>query len=152
MQCVQDQGCDFSNLQVLFSGDIGGYTTTFLARRRMNLDGGVQVDCAALQNCILVSLDITDLSTGAQTAIGFDPNAPFPPPLRFRIAPDATGRVQVAKGVARVTGSVRFSVVFRPFNGLFGEGTAKVRISAFGSTSSNYDLQKHAQITLVPSN
>ena len=189
VQCVQDQGCDFSNLQVLFSGDIGGYTTTFLARRRMNLDGGVQVDCAALQNCILVSLDITDLSTGAQTAIGFDPNAPFPPPLRFRIAPDATGRVQVAKGVARVTGSVhcnqpvdigadlqleqvwhgqiftseafidipctrdgRFSVVFRPFNGLFGEGTAKVRISAFGSTSSNYDLQKHAQITLVPSN
>lgn len=188
VQCVQDQGCDFSNLQVLFSGDTGGYTATFLVRRIMRLDGGVQVDCAALQNCILVSLDITDLSTGAQTGIGFDPNAPFQPPLRFRIAPDATGHVQVAKGVARVTGTVhcnqpvdigadmlleqvwhgqiftsevftdilcthdgRFSVVFRPFNGLFGSGAAKVRISAFGNTSSSYDLQKHAQITLVPS-
>jgi hypothetical protein len=188
VQCVQDQGCDFSNLQVLFSGDTGGYTTTFAVRRIMQLDGGVQVDCAALQNCVLVSLDITDLSTGAQTGIGFDPNAPFQPPLRFRIVPDATGRVQVAKGVARITGTVhcnqpvdigadmlleqiwhgqiftseaftdiacdhagRFSVVFRPFNGLFGAGAANVRIRAFGDTTSSYSLQKHAQITLVPS-
>jgi hypothetical protein len=185
VQCVQDQGCDFSNLQVLFSGDTGGYTTTFSVRRIMRLDGGVQVDCAALQNCILVSLDITDLSTGAQTAIGFDPNAPFPPPLRFRIAPDATGRVRVDKGVARITGSAhcnqpvdigadmvleqvwhgqiftsevftdilctrdgRFSVVFRPFNGLFGAGTATVRINAFGQASTEYDLHKHTTVTL----
>ena len=142
-----------------------------------------------MQNCILVSLDITDLSTGAQTGIGFDPNAPFPPPLRFRIAPDSSGRVQVAKGVARITGSVhcnqpvdisadmvleqvwhgqiftsevltdvmcsragRFSVVFRPFDGLFGAGPALVRINAFGNTSTSYDLTKHAQITLVPTN
>jgi hypothetical protein len=95
VECVQDRGCDFGELQVLFSGDTGGYTTTFYARRILRLDDGVQVDCAAAQNCVLVSLDISDLSTGAQTSISFDPNAPFKPPLHFRIAPDATGHVVV---------------------------------------------------------
>ena len=106
VQCVQDQGCDFSNLRVLDSGDIGGYTTTFFVHRLLTLDAGMVVDCAVAQNCILVSLDISDLSTGAQTSIAFDPNAPPPKPLHFRVAIDPTGHVAVDKGVARITGTL----------------------------------------------
>lgn len=106
VECAQDLGCDFSTLRVLFSGDIGGYTTVFSARRIINLEG-VDIDCAVLQNCILVSLDITDLSTGAQTSMNFDPNKPPLPPLNFFVRPDPTGHVRVDKGVARITGTVR---------------------------------------------
>jgi Neocarzinostatin family len=184
VECVQDQGCDFGELQVLFSGTTGGYTTTFIARRILNLDG-VQIDCAVAQNCILVSLDISDLSTGAQTSITFDPNSPIKPPLHFLMAPDPVAAVRVDKGVARVTGTAqcnqpvsigadmmleqiyqrqifrseafviidcahdaRFAVVFRPVNGLFGEGSAKLYINASGSTTTNYFLNKHVTLTL----
>jgi hypothetical protein len=188
VQCVQDLGCDFSNLRVLFSGDTGGYVTTFSVHRLLTLDDGLVVDCAVAQNCVLVSLDITDLSTGAQTSIAFDPDAPVPPPLRFRMAPDPTGKVRLDKGVARITGTVhcnqpvqisadlmleqiwhehifrsysyvqiacsregRFAAVFRPQDGLFGEGAAKLHIDAFGYTSTNYELVKNVMVTLVPS-
>jgi hypothetical protein len=185
VECVEDVGCDFSNLLVLDSGAIGGYTTDFTVHRGLNVDGTV-VDCAAAQNCILVSLDISDLSTGAQTSIAFDPNAPFHPPVHFRLAPDATGHVVVDKGVARITGNAycnqpviieaqlqltqvwkrhifhsytsteiscdhggRFAAVFRPLDGLFGTGAARVDINAFGSTAtSSYSLFKHASVTL----
>jgi hypothetical protein len=110
VECAQDVGCDFSTLLVLFSGDIGGYTTSFSARRLIHLEGN-EIDCAILQNCILVSLDITDLSTGAQTSIAFDPNKPPLPPVNFRFTPDATGHVRVDKGVARITGTVRCNQV-----------------------------------------
>src|SRR6266566_3570942 len=96
VECAQDLGCDFSTLRVLFSGDIGGYTTEFSVRRIIHLEG-VAIDCAVDQNCILVSLDITDLSTGAQTSIAFDPNIPPLPPLNFRLSTDATGHVRVDK-------------------------------------------------------
>jgi hypothetical protein len=188
VQCVQDQGCDFSNLMVLGSGDIGGYTTTFFVHRLLTLDAGMVVDCAVAQNCILVSLDISDLSTGAQTSIAFDPNAPPPKPLHFRVAIDPTGHVRVDKGVARITGTVHcnqgveiyvqlqltqvwqrsifqsfgfvdlvctgdqtFSAVFRPQNGLFGAGAAKVSLDAYGSTSTSYEIFKHVTVNLVPS-
>jgi hypothetical protein len=188
VQCVEAEGCDFSNLQLNDSGDTGGFTTTLLVRRVLTIGTGVQVDCAAAENCILVSIDITDLSAASQTSINFDPNAPLPPPLHFRIAPDPTGHVRVNKGVARITGTVRcnqpvdigadtvlvqvchrqifrseafvtiscsrdgrFAVVFRPQNGLFGEGTATLHIDAFGSTSTSYELFKHVTLTLVQS-
>jgi hypothetical protein len=106
VECAQDLGCDFSTLRVLFSGDTGGFTTTFSARRIIHLED-VEIDCAVEQNCILVSLDITDLSTGAQTSIAFDPNKPPLPPLNFFVRPDATGHVRVDKGVARITGTMR---------------------------------------------
>ena len=187
VQCVQDQGCDFSNLQVHDSGDEGGFTATFAVRRLMHLDDGLVVDCAVAQDCILVSLDISGAAAGAQTSITFDPDAPVPPPLRFRVAVDPTGRVRVDKGVARITGTVHcnqpvditafmeltqvykqqifrseafvdilcdrdnpFTVVFRPGNGLYGEGNAKVHIEAFGSTSSDYDVIKNTIVNLVP--
>jgi Neocarzinostatin family len=187
VQCVQDRGCDFSELFVLDSGDHGGYTTTFFAHRMMQLDDGVQVDCADAQDCVLVSLDITDLSTGAQTPLNFDPDSPLAPPLHFRVAADPTGKVRLDRGVARITGTVhcnqeadiqadvkleqtyhshifkseqlvdmscsgdtRFALVFRPVNGLFGEGTAKFSISASGNAgSSSYDLSKAVTLTLV---
>jgi hypothetical protein len=106
VECEENFGCDFSNLMVLQSGTTGGYTTTFNVHRLLQLSGPAPVDCAAAQDCILVSLDISDLSTGAQTPITFDPNAPVKPPLRFRITPAANDNVQVAKGVARITGTV----------------------------------------------
>jgi hypothetical protein len=185
VQCVQDRGCDFSNLQVHDSGDSGGYTATFFVRRQLNLDGLV-VDCADAQDCILVSVDITDESAGAQTSIAFDPNAPIPPPLHFRFAVDPTGHVRVDKGVARISGTAHcnqdveisaylsltqiwhrqifqsfsyadvlctgessFTAVFRPQNGLFGAGSATVHIDAYGSTSTNYEINKRATVTLV---
>ena len=188
VECVSDQGCDLSVIQVHDSGDTGGYTATFFVRRLLTLDGGVQVDCAVAQNCILVSLDISDLSTGAQTAITFDPNSPFKPPLHFRVAVDPNGRVRVDKGVARITGTVhcnqpvdiglqveltqvyqqqvfqsygfvdvlctgetRFSAVFRPGNGLFGEGAAKLHVDAFGFTTTQYETSKNVKVNLVPS-
>jgi Neocarzinostatin family len=188
VQCVQDLGCDFSNLQVHDSGDTGGYTATFFVRRLLSLDDGLVVDCADEQNCILVSVDITDESAGAQTSIAFDPNAPIPPPLHFRFSVDPIGHVRVDKGVARITGTAhcnqdveisayltltqvwhrqifqsfayadvlctgesRYSAVFRPQNGLFGEGEAIVHINAYGSTSTDYEINKRATVLLVQS-
>jgi hypothetical protein len=187
VECAQDLGCDFSTLLVLFSGDIGGYTTPFTARRLIHLEG-VEIDCAVQQNCILVSLDITDLSTGAQTSIAFDPNIPPLPPLNFRLVVDPTGHVRVDKGVARITGTVRcnqpaffnaymqitqvynrhifqssgfvdvsctrddtrFAVVFRPQNGLFGEGTATLDIDAFAGNGTDFrEKFKKVTVTLV---
>jgi hypothetical protein len=187
VQCEQDQGCDFSNLQLQDTDTDGNYTTTFTVRRIITL-GSETVDCVAKQDCVLVSLDISDLSTGAQTAITFDPNAPFQKPLRFRVTPDHTGHVVVDKGVVRLTGTVEcnravtidadmaltqvygrsifqsevfpeiqcdhgghWAVVFRPQNGLFDAGSAKVRISAFGfSGTTEYEQFKTTPLTLVP--
>ena len=185
VECVEGVACDFSTVRVFESGATGGFTTDFTVRRALNADGTI-VDCAAAQNCIHVSLDITDLAAGTQTSIAFDPTLPFKPPLHFRIAPDTTGHVVVDKGVARVTGAVycnqpvvinaelqltqawdrhiftsyvealitcdhggRWNAVFRPNNGLFGTGPAKLAISAFGNTlTSSYSLFKHVSLTL----
>ena len=106
VECAQDLGCDFSNLRVLGVDGAGSYTSPFVVRRILTL-GSLQVDCAVGQNCILVSLDITDLSTGAQTAITFDPDIPPLPAPNFRFTPDRTGHVRVDKGVARITGTLR---------------------------------------------
>ena len=106
VECVQDLGCDFGTLRVLFSGDTGGYVTTFYVSRILSIESG-QVDCAVDQNCVLVSLDITDLSTGAQASIAFDPNAPPPPFPSFHLNNDLQAHVRVDKGVARITGTVR---------------------------------------------
>jgi Neocarzinostatin family len=185
VECEEGAGCDFSNLQVQITDADGSYTTDFVVFRILQLDSG-PVDCVTNQDCILVSLDISDLSTGAQTSITFDPNAPVKPPLHFRVIPDQNGHVQVAKGVARLTGSVacnqpvdigadmvltqvygrsifqseafvdipcdhggHWSAVFRPFNGLFDAGAAKVQISAFGFTTRQYSQFKHTRVTLV---
>ena len=106
VECVQDLGCDFGTLRVLFSGDSGGYVTTFFVSRILTIESG-EVDCAVAQNCVLVSLDITDLSTGAQTSIAFDPNAPPLPDPSFHLNNDLQAHVRVDKGVARITGTVR---------------------------------------------
>jgi hypothetical protein len=185
VECEQGVGCDFSNLQIQVTDSSGAYTTTFFVRRILTLDSGT-VDCVTNQDCVLVSLDISGLSTGAQTAITFDPNAPLQPPLHFRVTPDTTGHVVVAKGVARVTGTVEcnrpveifaemvltqvygrsifqsetfvditcdhggtWAAVFRPFNGLFDTGAAKVRVDAFGFTTTSYEQIKTTAITLV---
>jgi hypothetical protein len=43
----------------------------------------------------------------------------------------------------------RFATVFRPLDGLFGTGPAKVAINAFGATpTSTYSLFKHVSVTL----
>jgi len=44
----------------------------------------------------------------------------------------------------------RFSVVFRPNDGLFGAGAAKLHIDAFGSTTTNYEQSKNVTLTLTP--
>jgi hypothetical protein len=106
VECVQDQGCDFSNLQVHYTDAAGSYTASFAVRRILHLED-VDVDCVTAQNCILVSLDITDLSTGAQAAITFDPDAPPAPDPNFRLLPDSTGHVRPDKGTARIGGSLR---------------------------------------------
>lgn len=106
VECVQDLGCDFGTLRVLFSGDTGGYVTDFFVSRILTIEAG-EVDCAVAQNCVLVSLDITDLSTGAQTSIAFDPNAPPLPDPSFHLDNDVQAHVRVDKGVARITGTVR---------------------------------------------
>jgi Neocarzinostatin family len=190
VECAEIFGCDFSNLQVLSIDETGGYTTNFVVKRILDLDG-VQVDCVTDQSCILVSLDITDLSTGAQTGITFDPNIPPLPTPNFRIDVDPQGRVRVDKGVARITATVRCNMpliidaqvelmqvykdhiftsdifpefacskdtttrvafVFRPVNGLFGAGTAKVKIDAFTSDGVHFvEKLKNPTVTLVPS-
>jgi hypothetical protein len=185
VECEEGAGCDFSNLQVQDADADGGYTTTFAVHRVITLDAGT-VDCVAQQDCVLVSLDISDLSTGAQAALDFDPNGPIVPPLHFRVTPDTSGHVVVAKGVARLTGTVEcnkavdiqadllltqvygrsifqsemfvdiecdhgghWAAVFRPVNGLFAAGAAKLKISAFGFTSTNYSQFKTTAVTLV---
>lgn len=105
VECAQDLGCDFSNLRVIGTDSAGSYTSAFFVRRILTL-GPLQVDCAIEQNCILVSLDITDASTGSQTSITFDPDIPPLPTPNFRFSPDRTGRVRVDKGVARITGTL----------------------------------------------
>jgi hypothetical protein len=185
VECEQSVGCDFSNLQIQFTDASGNYTTTFNVHRILTLDS--TVDCVTNQDCVLVSLDISDITSGigAQTSITFDPNAPVKPPLHFRVTPDTTDHVVVEKGVARVTGTVecnqpadieadmlltqvygrsifqsevfieipcdhggRWAAVFRPFNGLFGTGAAKVRVDAFGFSSTSYEQIKTTAITL----
>lgn len=187
VECEEGQGCDFSSLFVQNTDADGGYSTTFVVHRVITLDAG-PVDCVAQQDCILVSLDISDVSAGigAQTALNFDPNGPIIPPLHFRVTPHTTGHVVVAKGVARLTGTVEcnrpvdvqadlvltqvygrsifqsevfvdipcdhgghWAAVFRPQNGLFGAGAAKLKISAFGFTTTNYDQFKTTAVTLV---
>jgi Neocarzinostatin family len=106
VQCVEDQGCDFSNLQVHFTDADGSYTASFGVRRILHLEG-VAIDCATDQNCILVSIDITDLSTGAQAAITFDPDAPPAPDPNFHLVPDSTGHVRPDKGTARIGATLR---------------------------------------------
>jgi hypothetical protein len=188
VECAQDLGCDFSNLRVLGVDGAGSYTSPFVVRRILTL-GSLQVDCAVGQNCILVSLDITDLSAGAQTVITFDPDIPPLPAPNFRFTPDRTGHVRVDKGVARITGtlrcnqdlfvdafmtltqvwhaqifrseafvgfdctkgSTRFAVVFRPGNGLFGEGAATLDIDAFAGGSVFVEKHKKVTVTLVAS-
>jgi hypothetical protein len=188
IECAQNVGCDFSNILVFNSGTGGGFTTLYSVRRLLNLNG-VSVDCVALQNCILVSIDITDLSTGAQTSIAFNPNLPPPRPLHFGVDPQHAS-VRLDNGVARVTGTlhcnqtvsiqiqltltqvwrrfifvsqqflvascspvggVPFAAVFRPTNGLFGAGTAKLHVDAFGQTSTTYTISKTVSLSLVPS-
>jgi hypothetical protein len=105
VECVQDQGCDFSTLQLHTADGSGSYTASFAVRRILHLEG-VAVDCVTDQNCILVSLDITDLSTGAQTSITFDPSVPPAPDPNFRVRPDSTGHVRPDKGTARIGGSL----------------------------------------------
>jgi Neocarzinostatin family len=191
VQCEQGVGCDFSSLQLQGTDADGNYTTTIAVRRILTL-GEVTVDCATKQDCVLVSLDISDTTSGigAQTSITFDPNAPFKPPLHFRVMPAKTGHVDltVDKGVARVTGTVscnqavtiqadmvltqvygrsifrsetffeipcqhggKWAAVFRPVNGLFAAGAAKLHIDGFGfATSSSYDQSQSHAISLVP--
>jgi hypothetical protein len=187
VQCEQGEGCDFSNLFVQPADADGNYTTTFTVHRIITL-GSEQVDCVAKQDCVLVSLDISDLSTGAQTSITFDPNAPFQKPLHLRVTAERTAHVTVDKGVVRLTGTVEcnravtieadmaltqvygrsifssesfseidcdhgghWSAVFRPQNGLFAPGSAKVRISAFGfAGGEQYQQLKSTPLTLVP--
>jgi hypothetical protein len=190
VECEQGVGCDFSGLHVQDADADGNYTTTFAVRRILTLEAGA-VDCVAKQDCVLVSLDIGDTTSGigAQTDITFDPNAPVQPPLHFRVMPAKTGHVDltVDKGVARVTGTVacneavtieadmvltqvygrsifrsetfieipcqhggKWAAVFRPVNGLFGAGTAKVHIDAFGFTASSYEQAQSHAITLLP--
>jgi hypothetical protein len=189
VQCEQGVGCDFGTLQLQGTGADGNYTTSFVVRRIITLDSRA-VDCVAKQDCVLVSLDITDTTSGigAQTAITFDPNAPFKPPLHFRVMPAKTGHVVVDKGVARVTGTVAcnqavtiqadmvltqvygrsifrsetffeipcrhggtWAAVFRPVNGLFAAGAAKLHIDAFGfAPTSSYERSQSHAITLVP--
>ena len=92
-------GCDFSNLQVLDSGDTGGYTDHLLraapphARRRRA--GRLRGRRRTASSCRSTS---PTLSTGAQTSITFDPHAPFAPPLRFRVAIDPTDTVRRRQG------------------------------------------------------
>jgi neocarzinostatin family protein len=189
VQCEQGVGCDFGTLFLQDTDADGNYTTTFPVRRILSLGSGT-VDCATKQDCVLVSLDITDISDGigAQTAITFDPNAPFKPPVHFRVMPDPTGHVTVDKGVARVTGTVacnqavtiqadivltqvygrsifrsetfveiacqhggKWAAVFRPVNGLFDTGAAKLHVDAFGfAATSTYEQSQSHAITLVP--
>lgn len=188
VECDVDLGCDFSHLQLQQTDANGNYTTTFAVHRILTLDS--TVDCVTNQRCVLVSLDITDLSAIGEAPITFDPNAPFKPPVHFRVVPDSAAHVNVDKGVVRVTGRVycnqpvdifgdfvlkqsynrqifqseafpdiqctksggRFSVVFRPQNGLFGAGAAKLYVNAFASTTTGFYSQfKHLVLTLTPS-
>ena len=74
VECAQDLGCDFSNLRSSAPTARAATRASFFVRRILTLES-LTVDCAIEQNCILVSLDITDLSTGSQTSITFDPTS-----------------------------------------------------------------------------
>jgi len=105
VQCEQGIGCDLSNNVLSQTDANGGYTAMFTVRRIIDIHDQ-QVDCVAKQDCVLVSVDYVNYLAAAQTAITFDPNAPFKPPLHFRVAPDTNAHVQPDKGVVRVTGNV----------------------------------------------
>jgi len=105
VECDQTLGCDLSSVQVFPSGSTGGFTTMYFVNRMLNL-AGTAVDCAAANTCVLVSIDISDLSTGAETPIRFDPNLPLAPPISISISLNATGGVAPKSGVAELSGNL----------------------------------------------
>src|SRR4051812_49367881 len=105
VECDTTYGCDLAHAKVFFSGSAGGFTTTYYVSRIIT-PGGKSVDCAKTGHCVLVSLDISKFSTGAQTSITFDPHKPILPPLSVSVSLDGTDGVVVASGVVVLHGTV----------------------------------------------
>jgi hypothetical protein len=93
VQCIAgspgDEDCDYSVDPYKETNATGELEARFRVRRVINTYPSGEVDCLEVPaGCELRYQDYGDVLSAGRVAIGFDPDAPLPPPPDLRVSPD----------------------------------------------------------------